>query len=87
MKNHPRVKGFMGLLPHVLAIAAGLVWSCMATAQQAFPTPEKAAEAFVEALGTEHADQARLTKLLGSDWHSYIPVSYTHLTLPTNREV
>ncbi|MGE8064491.1 DUF2950 domain-containing protein [Pseudomonas sp. NPDC089569] len=45
----------------------------MATAQEAFPTPEKAAEAFVEALGTEHADQARLTELLGEDWRTYIP--------------
>jgi hypothetical protein len=63
----------MGLLPSVLAITTGLVWSCMAMAQQAFPTPEKAAEAFVEALGTEHADQARLTELLGEDWRSYIP--------------
>ncbi|MDF9897993.1 UNVERIFIED_ORG: hypothetical protein OKW16_001860 [Pseudomonas reinekei] len=27
----------------------------------------------VQALGTEHADQARLTELLGSDWHNYIP--------------
>jgi hypothetical protein len=24
-------------------------------------------------LGTEHADQARLTELLGKDWRSYIP--------------
>ncbi|WP_166360336.1 DUF2950 domain-containing protein [Pseudomonas akapageensis] len=61
------------MLPHVLVIAAGLVWSGIATAQQAFPTPDKAVEAFVEALGTEHADQARLTELLGSDWHSFIP--------------
>ncbi|KAB0507576.1 DUF2950 domain-containing protein [Pseudomonas lini] len=45
----------------------------MVTAQQAFPTPEKAAQAFVEALGTEHADQARLTALLGNEWRSYIP--------------
>lgn len=73
MNNHPRLKGLTGLLPHVLVIATGLLWSCMATAQQAFPTPEKAAEAFVEALGTEHADQARLTELLGNDWHNYIP--------------
>ncbi|CAI8717013.1 DUF2950 domain-containing protein [Pseudomonas sp. IT-P74] len=73
MKNHPRLKGLTGFLLHVLVIAAGLSWSCMATAQQAFPTPEKAAEAFVEALGTEHADQARLTELLGNDWHIYIP--------------
>ncbi|MHC8394893.1 DUF2950 domain-containing protein [Pseudomonas sp. LB3P93] len=63
----------MGKLYPLLAIAAGVAWSCMATAQQSFPTPEKAAEAFVEALGTEHADQARLTELLGNEWHSYIP--------------
>ncbi|WP_460157033.1 DUF2950 domain-containing protein [Pseudomonas sp. S2_H10] len=67
------MKGFKGLRPHVLAIAAGLMWSCLATAQQAFPTPEKAAEAFVQALGTEQADQARLTELLGDNWHNYIP--------------
>ncbi|KPH01767.1 hypothetical protein AEQ67_04750 [Pseudomonas sp. RIT-PI-q] len=56
-----------------LAITAGVAWSCMATAQEEFPTPEKAAAAFVEALGTEHADQARLTELLGKDWRTYIP--------------
>lgn len=38
-----------------------------------FSTPEKAAQAFVEALGTEHADQARLTELLGDNWRTYIP--------------
>ncbi|MFK0310845.1 DUF2950 domain-containing protein [Pseudomonas sp. NPDC090233] len=42
-------------------------------AQQAFPTPEKAVDAFVQALGTEHADQARLAQLLGDDWRTYIP--------------
>ena len=73
MKTNPRLKVFRGLLPHVLTIAAGLVWSCIALAQQTFPTPEKAVEAFVKALGTEHADQARLTELLGSEWHSFIP--------------
>jgi hypothetical protein len=64
---------FTGLLAQVLAITVGLVWSCMAMAQQAFPTPEKAAQAFVDALGVEKADQARLTQLLGDDWRSYIP--------------
>ncbi|WP_223488580.1 DUF2950 domain-containing protein [Pseudomonas sp. A-RE-19] len=63
----------MGLLPHVLAIASGLAWSCIVMAQQAFTTPEKAAQAFVEALGTEHVDQARLTELLGHEWRSFIP--------------
>lgn len=63
----------MGLLPLILTITVSLAWSCVAAAQQAFPTPEKAAEAFVEALGTEHADQARLTELLGDQWRSLIP--------------
>ena len=54
-------------------IAASSVWSCLAMAQQAFPTPEKAVDAFVQALGTEHADQARLAQLLGDDWRTYIP--------------
>lgn len=75
MKNHSRVTAFMGLLPLILSIIVSLAWSCMAAAQQAFPTPEKAAEAFVEALGTEHADQARLTELLGDQWRSLIPRS------------
>lgn len=73
MKNQSRVTAFMGLLPLILTITVSLAWSCMAAAQQAFPTPEKAAEAFVEALGTEHADQARLTELLGDQWRSLIP--------------
>lgn len=55
------------------ALLFGLAWSCVAAAQQSFPTPEKAAEAFVKALGTERADQARLTELLGKDWQTYIP--------------
>lgn len=73
MKNHARLTAFMGLLPLILTITVSVAWSCMAAAQQAFPTPEKAAEAFVEALGTEHADQARLTELLGHQWRSLIP--------------
>jgi hypothetical protein len=73
VKNQSRVTAFMGLLPLILSITFSLAWSCMAAAQQAFPTPEKAAEAFVEALGTEHADQARLTELLGDQWRSLIP--------------
>lgn len=73
MKNIPRVTALMGLCPHALVIAASVAWSCIAAAQQAFPTPEKAVEAFVEAVGSEHADQARLTELLGEEWRSFIP--------------
>lgn len=42
-------------------------------AQQAFPSPDEAAKSLVDALGTDHADQARLAQLLGKDWHQYIP--------------
>jgi len=73
LNNHPRVQAPKGLLGHALAITAGLAWSCMVMAQQAFPTPEKAAQAFVEALGTKHADQKRLTELLGNEWRTFIP--------------
>ncbi|VVP73801.1 hypothetical protein PS914_01532 [Pseudomonas fluorescens] len=45
-----------------------------AHAQQAFPSPDAAAEALVAALGTRQADQARLAALLGTDWRSYIPL-------------
>jgi hypothetical protein len=62
----------MGMLARILMIVS-LTWSCVATAQQAFPTPEKAAQALVEALGTEHADQTRLAQLLGDDWRTFIP--------------
>jgi hypothetical protein len=58
---------------HALAITAGFAWSCIAMAQQEFATPEKAAQAFVEALGTKNADQKRLAELLGEDWRSFIP--------------
>lgn len=61
------------MLVHALAITAGFAWSCIAMAQQEFPTPEKAAQAFVEALGTKNADQKRLTELLGENWRSFIP--------------
>ncbi len=46
----------------------------LAFAQQVFPTPDAAAAAFVAALGTQHADAARLAALLGEDWRNYIPV-------------
>ena len=45
-----------------------------ARAQQAFPSPDAAAEALVAALGTRQADQARLAALLGADWRAYIPL-------------
>ncbi|AYC32452.1 DUF2950 domain-containing protein [Pseudomonas cavernae] len=44
-----------------------------AQAQQAYPSPDAAAEALVAALGTEKSDAVALATLLGADWHSYIP--------------
>lgn len=57
------------LLTSLLALLAPLAF-----AQQVFPTPDAAAAAFVAALGTEHADAARLAALLGEDWRNYIPI-------------
>ena len=59
---------FAGLL-----FIASLAWSCLAAAQETFPTPEKAVESFVTALGAEKPDEARLAQLLGDDWRIYIP--------------
>ena len=56
-----------------LLIGLGLAWANLVTAQEAFPTPDTAVEAFVQALGVEHADEARLGQLLGDDWRTYIP--------------
>ena len=67
------MKARLGALLQALAITAGLAWSCMAAAQQEFPTPEKAVQAFVKALGTTQADHERLNELLGKEWRNYIP--------------
>lgn len=56
-----------------LVIAASMIWSTLVAAQEAFPTPEKAVDAFVAALGEEKPDEARLAQLLGDDWRIYIP--------------
>ncbi|MBD9415299.1 DUF2950 domain-containing protein [Pseudomonas sp. PDM16] len=45
-----------------------------AQAQQAFSTPDQAAEAFVIALGTDHANARRMAALLGENWRDYIPL-------------
>jgi len=73
LNNIPGVKALKGVLIHALAIIAGLGWSVIVAAQEVFPTPEKAAQAFIEALGTEQANHQRLAELLGEEWHSFIP--------------
>ncbi|MCY1264460.1 hypothetical protein D3C76_891370 [compost metagenome] len=60
-----------------IRIAAVLLSFLLAQAphaqQQSFPSADAAAEAFVAALGTQKADEAKLAKLLGADWRTYIP--------------
>jgi hypothetical protein len=58
----------MALLAVALSLASGAI------AQQAYPTPEAASAALVDALGRSKADQAKLATLLGSDWKDYVPV-------------
>jgi hypothetical protein len=57
----------------VLAVLAPVAW-----AQQAYPSPDAAAEALVRALGSsqraEKPDEVRLAALLGADWRDYVPV-------------
>jgi len=60
--------------PHVALFAAlALAFAPCAFAQQAYPTPEAGAEALVDALSTEHADQTKLATVLGADWKDYVP--------------
>lgn len=65
MKTLPRP------LPLVLFLA--LAFAGPAAAQQAFPTPDAAAQALVEAITPATPDQARLTELLGDQWRDFIP--------------
>lgn len=57
----------------IFPIALLAVLAQSAHAQQAFPSPDAAAEALVTALGSKKADAERLAALLGNDWRSYIP--------------
>jgi len=54
-------------------LAAALACALPAFAQQAYPTPEAAGAALVEALGTTKADDTKLATLLGNDWRDYVP--------------
>jgi len=63
----------MHIASRLLALALLGALPCSLLAQETFPTPEAAADAFITALGTQKADPERLTALLGKDWRSYIP--------------
>ncbi|MFZ5956135.1 DUF2950 domain-containing protein [Pseudomonas sp. QL9] len=64
----------MPLIPRIALFSLLPLLIPPAQAQEVFKSPDEAAAAFVAALGTEHADADRLAKLLGDDWHNYIPV-------------
>ena len=42
-------------------------------AQQAYPTPDAAAQALVVALGHQQANAKQMAQVLGADWQRYIP--------------
>lgn len=59
-----------------LAIACAALALCLAPrafAQQAYPSPDAGAAALVDALGSEHADPAKLATVLGANWRDYVP--------------
>jgi hypothetical protein len=61
--------------PIKLAIALALSLAAIptASAQQAYPSQQAAADALIAALGTQKADAQQLAALLGKDWATYIP--------------
>jgi len=63
----------MKAIPALLLSLALLLPTHGLAADQSFPSPEAAAEALVAALGSTHADEARLAALFGKDWKVYVP--------------
>ena len=63
----------MKAIPALLLSLALLCPPRAFAAEQAFPTPEAAADALVAALGSTRADDARLAALFGRDWKVYVP--------------
>ena len=56
-----------------LLCAALMACAWPAFAQQAYATPEAAADALVDALGTTKADAGKLAAVLGDHWRDYVP--------------
>lgn len=72
-KQNRTLPGTFGRLARTGAAAfvlAFLPWAA-ACAQQAYPTPEAAGQAFFQAIAD--SDQAALRKVLGENWHSFVP--------------
>ena len=57
----------------LLSVVIALAFAAPAIAQQAYPTPDAAAEALVQALGTGRADTAKLDTVLGPKWQDAVP--------------
>jgi len=64
----------MNMHRYSIALLALSLFASPVFAQEAFPTPDAAGDALVQALGSTKADTARLAALLGKDWRDYIPV-------------
>ena len=52
--------------------AAALALASAASAQKAYPTPDAAADAFIDSISTSNHDQLRV--VLGADWKKFVPV-------------
>ena len=65
------MKSRLSLLPPMLA--ALLVVSATASAQQTFPSQEAASKALLTALGMTRADADRLSRVFGPNWQAYVP--------------
>jgi hypothetical protein len=58
----------------IVALAASLALTPAALAQKAFPTPEAAAQALVDAIAGNDGDAVKV--VIGADYRKYIPASY-----------
>jgi len=56
-----------------IVLLVGIVCASPVFAQQAYPDADGAASALVDALGTQKADVAKLTNVLGAKWRDYTP--------------
>lgn len=56
-----------------LAVLGLVLLACPLHAQQSYSSPDAAAQALVEALGTQVADPQKLAQVLGPDWKTYVP--------------
>jgi hypothetical protein len=66
MSLHNTCKTLAAAIAITLSLAAG-----SASAQKAYPTPDAAAQAFVDAIA--HSDVAALRTVLGPDWRRFVP--------------